>query len=522
MKEKLLKVFKFIEEKKIPTALIFTVEFMLSIAAVYLWYVLRINKFYQFGWNLNYFIRFAVVGVLLMAVIILNLIQSRDKIEKIFLSFLIPIGMMYLVFMIPTFVPDEAAHMWKSYEISEGIIIAPIDENGNSTTKVPRFLAENTWIDIGKYSILNEVIKEETDYNDKVEVVCGVQTTSPLLYTFSSIGLLLGRMLSLNGIIAQYLARMLNYIVFLIFAYYSVKLIPFGKLFLSAYLFMPMVLQQAMSISADSVTNSICIFYIAYVMYILFKEEKVTKKEQIVFAIFSILVGVAKTVYAPLVGLTLLLISSKNMEKRNKTILIVVTIILSVIATVGWYIHTTKYTTNPEAHLEFYEAANVNPEEQVKFLIEHPLKAPLVVYESIAIDGDSYIFTMIGSLLGWLDISISNLLILEIALIIILSIFFENHKYSLSKKQRLWLLTLYFGSLSLILLALYIAWTSVGAQTVLGIQGRYFIPITILPLLCLCMKNNYVKFKNIEIYIPIALTIINLYVIDAISVYFVW
>jgi len=517
MKEKFLKLME-----KTPTVLIFIVEFILSVIAVYFWYVLRIDKFYSFGWNLGYFIRFAIVGILLLFVIMFNLIKNKGKIEKIFLSFLIPIGMMYLVFIIPTYVPDEAAHVWKSYEISEGRLLPKIDEDGNYKTSVPRFMAENFWDEIGKYSILNEVITEETDYNDKVEVIHGMQTTSPILYMFSSMGLFLGRVFSLNGIMAQYLARMFNYIVFLIFAYYSVKLIPFGKLFLSAFLFMPMVLQQAMSISADSVANSICIFYIAYSMYLLFKKEKITKKEQIIYGVFAVMVGAAKVVYAPLVGLTLLLISSKNMEKRNKIIFIGITIALSVIATCSWYIVTTKYTTNPEAHLDYYKAANVNPSEQLKFLKEHPFKTPQVIYDSITIDGEEYVFTMVGSLLGWLDIPVSNLLVLEFVLVIILSIFFENHEYSLNKKQRLWLMILFMASLCLILMALYIAWTSVGAQTVKGIQGRYFIPIAILPLMCLCMKNNYVKLKNIELYVPLILTIINLYVIDSVSVFFVW
>ena len=47
----------------------------------------------------------------------------------------------------------------------------------------------------------------------------------------------------------------------------------------------------------------------------------------------------------------------------------------------------------------------------------------------------------------------------------------------------------------LVNLGLYITWTGVGEPVIAGVQGRYFIPIMILPLLCFCMKDNHIKLK---------------------------
>ena len=77
----------------------------------------------------------------------------------------------------------------------------------------------------------------------------------------------------------MYIARILNLIVGLILGYYSIKLIPFGKLLLTIYMFLPMYFQQEASISADSLINSVAIFFIAYNLYFESNERTLTDEE---------------------------------------------------------------------------------------------------------------------------------------------------------------------------------------------------------------------------------------------------
>ena len=56
----------------------------------------------------------------------------------------------------------------------------------------------------------------------------------------------------------------------------------------------------------------------------------------------------------------------------------------------------------------------------------------------------------------------------------------------------------------MILLGFFINSTPVGESEILGIQGRYFIPIAILPLLCLVVKNKYINIKFVkEMYLSL-------------------
>lgn len=501
----------------ILSKLIFPIEFILSLLMIICIY--KSICIYNYSNTISILnITFSILlAIGVIAIIAFNAIKNKEKIEKIFLSFIIPIGLMYLIFMIPSFVPDEYAHIWKSYQISEGILLTPIDEEGKSHTEVPKFFQKNIIYIINNYNDMNEAIKEKTDYTDKVEVETTAQNYPPILYTFSSIGLFLSRIIGLNGLLAQYVARIFNFIVFLLLAYYSIKIIPFGKLLLSCFYFFPMVLQQAASISGDSLVNGICIFFIAFNLYLLFKKETITKKEIISYILLSVFIGVGKVVYIPLVGISLLLIQSKNLTKNNKILLIATSIILGAVAAVGWYAFSMQYTGN-EVYLE---QNNVNAIEQIKNLIHYPLHGVKVLIQTIMQNGESYLFTLVGNSLSWFLISIPLPAIVAFIVLLVLSVFFEKNEHELNCKQKIWILLMFIVSVTLVFMALYVSWTGVGASTVSGVQGRYFIPIILLPLLCFSKKDNYVKIKNVNLIMMILLSLLDVYAVSKIIMFFI-
>ena len=140
---------------------------------------------------------------MLIGCIILNYKKNKEKIEKIIISFLIPVGMLYVFFMAPSYVPDEQAHILKSYEISTGELITPIKEDGSSRTKIPKFFVDNMIPNISKYGQFNLASMENTDYNEIVEEENEAQAYPAILYIFSSIGFLIGRLFEINGILSN-------------------------------------------------------------------------------------------------------------------------------------------------------------------------------------------------------------------------------------------------------------------------------------------------------------------------------
>jgi uncharacterized membrane protein len=89
----------------------------------------------------------------------------------------------------------------------------------------------------------------------------------------------------------------------------------------------------------------------------------------------------------------------------------------------------------------------------------------------------------------------------------------EDRKYVLEKRWKVLLGIMAFGVASLVWTGLYITFTSVGANYISGVQGRYYIPF-ILPLMFVFKNSKFKLNLSTEMYTKIVFSIlifINLY-----------
>ena len=273
IKEKTQKLEKML---RIPIVII---EFLVAIVLAYAIYQIAYVKTTIGVIPRGYLCLAIATGTITIAIILWNWIQYHEKIEKIFLSLVIPIGMLYLVLMVPYYVPDEAPHIIRAYETYRGEFIASLNEEGKHRANIPVDLKNINLSNLKDYRTLQEQLNQSTDYQTKEEAYTEAQSYPGILYLFSGIGMLIAEGLNLNIVIGMYMARICNFIFFILLAYFAVKKIPFGKLLLSGYFLMPMMLQQAASVSPDSMINAIAIFFIAYALYLAFKAESIRKRE---------------------------------------------------------------------------------------------------------------------------------------------------------------------------------------------------------------------------------------------------
>lgn len=503
--------------KKILFKLIYVFEFILCLVEAFL--ALYILKDILVG-QLNYLkiVIALIIGSIIIMTIILALKKSDKKIEKIFITLAIPVSILYLVFLIPTYVPDENAHAIRAYEVASGEFIIPYDENGITQTYIPKDL-ETTGIDggVGKYTLLVEQINTDSNYDDMKEIFSASQSYFPVLYTFSGIGFLIGKIFSLNFMITMYIARTLNLIVGLILGYYSIKLIPFGKLLFAIYMFLPMYFQQEASMSADSLVNSISLFFIAYNLYLIHEKREFSLKNKIIYIFIAIFLSIGKTVYLPLIFLSILLLKNKEFDKKKTIKFIIITIILSVIFGVIWYLFSGGY----KDEREYLTIMNVNGGEQIKWILKNPIAYIKVLIYTVLSQGDIYLEQLIGSPLGWLNIPIEGVIIKMFIVMLFVAPFLEKTNYTIELKEKIVYLILFIMMAILAITGLYIGWTTVGGNTVLGFQGRYLIPIAILVLLCLCIKDKYIEFKYTNIVCVLLASILNLGVIVQVMRFFI-
>lgn len=123
---------------------------------------------------------------------------------------------------------------------------------------------------------------------------------------------------------------------------------------------------------------------------------------------------------------------------------------------------------------------------------------------------------MIASPLGWVDVELPEIIIFAFIIVLLLSGLTDSEKYSFSKKEKgVCYITAIFIS-GLVMAALLIAYTYIGSDIIMGIQGRYFIPI--LPLVLCAMECEWMKLRrNIDIEIMYAVQGLQLYAIWAIT-----
>lgn len=467
--------------------------------------------------------------------------------QKAFVTIGLIFGILFLLITPPFQAADEYNHYYRAFQISEGQIIAQKYQNqvGGFLPKSLVTTTERVSVGIpfnpeGKqkpekiFSLFNFPLES----NNRVFVAFpNTAVYSPIPYLPQIIGITFARIIGLSPILLMYVGRICNLLVWLVLGYLAIKITPICKWTFFLLALTPMSLFQAASLSADAVTNGVAFLLIAVFLQSALEprlapwykeveppnssspaepgsekveaqpgsqkveaepgsEKKVVTGTQI-FIIFllSVLLALAKQAYFPLVGLFLLIPVRKIGNKKKYATVFALLFLASVLAIFTWsFFSKSTYTTL---------VPNVAPGKQIHFILNHPFDLVGVILRTFFKDGIEYISQFVGKL-GWLDTKLPPLFILSY-LIMLVFVSLVNHRRDIliSKRQKRILIFTLILNIILIASILYISWTPVGKDRILGLQGRYFIPIA--PLLFLSLYNSrfQVKGKNIGMIIAL-------------------
>lgn len=133
------------------------------------------------------------------------------------------------------------------------------------------------------------------------------------------------------------------------------------------------------------------------------------------------------------------------------------------------------------AGLEVPAPPGVLPLEQLTWTLFHPLDLFLLLARTIATQAHSWANQMVG-VLGWLDTPLPRPLVAAQLLLLPLAALLEPLERPLARSTRLLLAATLAGSTLALLLYAYVVWMPVGAGTIDGLQGRYFLPLAPMAL----------------------------------------
>lgn len=305
-----------------------------------------------------------------------------------------------------------------------------------------------------------------------------------------------------------YGARILNMIIAILLLYAAIKIMPFGKLGMLISMCFPIAIEGFTSMSPDAITISVAYLFTAYVLNIVFNKEKIIKKVDIfVLAILSILIALCKIVYLPLVGLLLLIPKEKFKTRKQQVLTIGIIMGISIIANLIWLGVSSMY-------LSMYKEGNSG--DQLSTLLHNPIEYMQRLVTTITVFGGDYIYSLLGSELGWNEFAyMYTLFPLLFGLLFIYANTSDNSiKVKLSKYQNIIIGLIILAVVGLIFTSLYIQWNEAKNTTIIGVQGRYFIPIIPIATFFIFSKLKFSTEQTEEKIIKksgIGICLINMY-----------
>lgn len=417
------------------------------------------------------------------------------KIVKSYGILAFTIGMCFLMVLPVGVVADEAMHTWTAYRISNRLL--GIQNNGEETAMREsdgnRFLfSDSSYYTDENYEVYLETVNTEVP-NTEIQMfsyddVPYVEGTD-YFYIIPSIGIAIGRLLEMNTYQIYYLGRIMNLLLYVFGTMLALKIMPIKKMLIAVLALLPVFIQQGMSCSYDVPINVMLLLNMAYATKLGIEDKISLKKIDYLILIINLYcLTMAKShAYILIAFLPLLTIIGKKIfvSKYKNKILIGITC-LFVILFISAFVYARFMPTIELVETDHYS---------ILYLLQNPIEIALVVFMTVINQLSFYLDSFVGRYLGYLDITIPTFIIYLIyILLIIVSIPKDEERKQISSSTKMVFIFSSLMTFIMISAGMLIACSTLSDQMVMGLQGRYLLPV--IGLLLLCVDTKILKVKE--------------------------
>jgi len=450
------------------------------------------------------------LGVLLVlsGLVALLLVWAGKKIVVEYVLIATIFGSFFAVYTPIHQTSDEWVHFLKSQDVAQGNFITPKHE-GNVGYFVSQKILDTYLHPVPRNEKINpdvvDYVKQFSIRPDmknqqlfEPQATTAVYTVIP--YIPQAIGIKLAMIADTNIWTANILGRLVNLLAFVMMSAYALYKMPIMRRTFMFFMLAPIIMFHAASLSADAVLMGSSFIFIALVMRLWFNED-FKKSEFVAMAVSGIVMTLCKFTYWPLLLLMLCTRVSKYGMKKNYWLFNIGITGAAGLLVAGWNIFVMKYVGDG------LNSGNVSATGQISYMLNHPLEALKVFIRSFDHGLDEW-FEMYNTF-GFLSTPLKGILYLYPIVFVLIAIMDQKEGIPKLDWMKKW--GLRFCSISVILLvmlSIYMTWTTVGFPYVVGIQGRYFIPI--IPLILLLIQQHFkikVEKPNIDIFASKAATL---------------
>lgn len=422
------------------------------------------------------------------------LVEFFSTTHRVFALVFILLGIFSAIIIPPFFGLDEAAHLHRIHQLSDGVILS---EKFNSTAGG---YSPRTYVEMEKLShelrrspkpdnktALSDLYQVPVSEEKVIASFPGSATYSPLAYVSALPGYLISKIAGLNFgtmLIATRLTSLLFFIALVTYAVYALKEYRL-KWAVVAFALMPKVVFQATVLGADSVALALAIIIFALSAKTLL-ERKITRSQIIILLSSMIIMPLVKFNYVFISFIPLMIsveytgFSPKWKQRYN---ILRLAVALSLIAVTGvWLIVASSYggTINQSVN-----PGEVSAKNQVLHLIKSPISVIRVLAETLVENGARYTSDFMYNMVGRLGYNFAPTPFIVSALSWFLLIFtFIYAKKEVIKFKAFYIKSIIISTITAlgIFFVLYVTFTKVGANRVEGLQGRYFLPPVLFAL----------------------------------------
>ena len=413
--------------------------------------------------------------------------------HRLFTVLTLSFGLLFLFTVTPLSVPDEVTHYQAIYGLSckwlgRDAVSSYLDFSG---------FANHSNVSTGYLRILHELGGRAADGTASAGAGNMLSDMWTLTYFVEYVPQLIGMSLALvlgrNMTTAFILGRFFNLAFYCLCVYLAVKRTPKFKLLFGLCALMPMALQQAASLSYDAFIDSLSILLASSLMYSVFSEDAFSVKELMYILIPAVLLAPAKGIYSLFV-LLFLFVPKKRFDsfriRKSGVFFIILGSCAALFALVSVpSIVNIMHSVRPGFEFTGDECYKLS------YFFTAPFDALKIFADSFDLYISDWIASAIGKSLSTSTLSIPSWIVPVYISCLVLSVQnrFDEHTV-MPKGFRVCLIGISAFIIFAFMMTMFLAWIRNTDKIILGVQGRYFIPI--IPLLGLSLNSKLVELKR--------------------------
>ncbi len=411
------------------------------------------------------------------------LINKIKIIEKKYLVLAITFGILILFLFPACNGHDEGVHYARIYDLSKGHML--VNSKGKwPIIKMPTKIYDVEFIRYDEVqSVYNKVpFEPTTKVNGEYTSVYSIFSYLPEVVGFKLISFFTN-----NAFILYYFTRLSNLLFCIFMIYYAIKIIPFGKKTMMFIGLLPSVIKTSCIVTADGILLSSFMLFIAKILQLAYTDKKVEKTDYLILLITGIFVAMSKLIYIPLCMLLVLIPLNRKEKGLKRNLIIVFTICLFM--AMFW---------NILASINLLSGQGVNVMYYLKYYSTHIIEFVQITIHTFIIYIGRFINDIFGGTNEWYGTAIKDGGIVPIVYLISYIMLVLNGENKLNKRDRYIIFGLIIVTYLLISTVMLFTCTPVHFESILGIQGRYFLVFLICIYLILAKKKK--DNINIDIY----------------------